>query len=75
MLRRIYDRVGPVLARGLVHAVLADVAYLLLKPAEWGVVFCLRRVVADFDFVARRVYGNPINAEQKASAGAKLVFR
>ena len=30
-----YDRIGPVLASALVHPVLADAAYLGLKPAEW----------------------------------------
>ncbi|HEY8666146.1 MAG TPA: DUF6688 family protein [Tepidisphaeraceae bacterium] len=34
-MRAFYDRVGPVLARGLRHAALADAAYLMLKPAEW----------------------------------------
>ena len=33
--RRIYDLVGPVLAAILVHPMLADMAYLSLKPAEW----------------------------------------
>jgi len=35
LLRQIYDRLGPRLAALLVHALLADGAYLLLKPAEW----------------------------------------
>lgn len=30
-----YDWIGPMLASGLVHPVLADLAYLGLKPAEW----------------------------------------
>jgi len=33
--RRIYNLVGPVLAAMLIHPLLADVAYLSLKPAEW----------------------------------------
>jgi len=34
-LRAAYDFVGPPLARRLRHPLAADVAYLLLKPAEW----------------------------------------
>lgn len=33
--RWVYDRIGPVLASALVYPVLADAAYLGLKPAEW----------------------------------------
>ena len=33
--RWIYDRIGPVLARALLRPVLADIAYLSLKPFEW----------------------------------------
>ena len=33
--RRVYDRIGPVLAGMLIHPLLADAAYLSLKPAEW----------------------------------------
>lgn len=35
LLRRAYDRIGPRLAGRLRHPLLADTAYLLLKPAEW----------------------------------------
>ncbi len=34
--RRVYDRLGPRLASRLVHPLLADMAYLTLKPAEWA---------------------------------------
>lgn len=34
-MRRVYDYIGPRLARRLVHPLLADAAYLLLKPFEW----------------------------------------
>jgi hypothetical protein len=54
--RRVYDVVGPRLARGMVHPVVADVGYLLLKPAEWAALFCLRRIVRDFDTLAAGVY-------------------
>jgi hypothetical protein len=35
VLRRIYDRVGPPLARRIRNPWLADIAYLTLKPLEW----------------------------------------
>lgn len=34
-LRFAYNRIGPPLAACIVHPILADIAYLLLKPAEW----------------------------------------
>jgi len=46
-LRMVYDVVGPVLARCLFCAVLADVAYVLLKPAEWICRFILRLELGD----------------------------
>jgi hypothetical protein len=54
--RTIYDRVGPVLAGALISPTLADVAYVLLKPAEWGVALILRRLVNDFDALAASLY-------------------
>jgi hypothetical protein len=39
ILRRFYDRVGPLLARGIEHhPLLCDIAYCALKPLEWLVV-------------------------------------
>ena len=40
-LRVVYDRIGPVLARRLGHPILADLAYLALKPIEWLTRFLL----------------------------------
>jgi len=34
--RRIYDFIGPRIAARLSHPLLADAAYVTLKPAEWG---------------------------------------
>ena len=36
-----YDAIGPKLAAMIVNAVLADLAYLALKPAEWFAWACL----------------------------------
>lgn len=34
--RAIYDRLGPAIARRVTHPLLGDLAYLALKPFEWG---------------------------------------
>jgi hypothetical protein len=44
--RWIYDLAGPVLARTIVHPIIADIAYAALKPPEWicqAVLFCTVR--------------------------------
>jgi len=43
-IRQIYNRIGPVVARSIVFRWQADFVYLLLKPAEWGIRFCLLTV-------------------------------
>ncbi|MCB0156197.1 MAG: hypothetical protein KDF65_15480 [Anaerolineae bacterium] len=55
--RRIYDRVGVGLAGRLQHPLLADAAYLTLKPVEWGVAWLLRRLVPNLEGLAARLYG------------------
>ncbi len=49
MCRRFYDRIGPSLASSLVHPLLADMAYVTLKPAEW-----LCRIVLNLAFFGQR---------------------
>jgi len=55
--RGVYDLIGPVFARMLVHPVLADAAYLALKPFEWLARVATRCIVPDIDELARKVYG------------------
>jgi hypothetical protein len=55
--RGVYDLIGPVLARMLVHPVLADATYLGLKPFEWLARVVTRCIVPDIDELARKVYG------------------
>ena len=43
--RRLYDVIGSRLARSIQHPVLADMAYLALKPFEWLTGFILKRLV------------------------------
>jgi hypothetical protein len=56
ILRRFYDQVGPALAARMIHPLLADLAYMTLKPAEWVCVFALRRLLKEFDALAAVVY-------------------
>ena len=41
-IRRIYNQIGPVVAKLIVFRWQADLVYLLLKPAEWIIRFGLR---------------------------------
>lgn len=41
--RRVYNRVGPVMARRISSPLRADIVCLLLKPAEWGARWLVRR--------------------------------
>lgn len=56
LIRRIYNRVGPVLARGMRSRWLADVAYLTLWPVEKGMAVLLERGVADFEELVEGMY-------------------
>jgi len=48
VLRAVYNRVGPLLASMLFCPILADLAYLSLKPAEWTArLLLLLRKAAD----------------------------
>lgn len=54
--RRVYDRIGPVLAARLAHPLLADAAYLSLKPAEWSCRAGLALLLPDRGQSIRRLY-------------------
>jgi hypothetical protein len=47
LLRRIYDRIGPVAAARLRHPFAADLAYLSLKPIEWISLAALCLIIKD----------------------------
>jgi hypothetical protein len=51
-----YDRIGPTLASALVHPLLADAAYLALKPAEWLARAVLALLVPAQQDLIRRLY-------------------
>ena len=54
--RACYNRLGPVLASMLVLPVLADLAYLALKPAEWAARIVLAAVLSGEGRLIRRLY-------------------
>jgi hypothetical protein len=56
LLRKTYDIIGVLLARLLVHAILADVAYILLKPFEWCGRVILKMLIPNIDEVSSHVY-------------------
>ena len=54
--RRTCDTVGPPLAAALRRAILADAAYLLLKPTEWATIACLRALLPSVDELVSKTY-------------------
>jgi hypothetical protein len=54
--RTLYDCIGPLMARLLVRPVLADTAYLLLKPSEWLVRGMLWLAVPAYREIADSLY-------------------
>lgn len=54
--RRLYDTGGYPVSRFIVHPILSDIVYILLKPAEWSVRLALRLLLPDFDSITRRMY-------------------
>lgn len=56
LFRQLYNRYGPLLAAALIHPLLADLAYLSLKPLEWGARLFLRLFVSHPTTLAARIY-------------------
>lgn len=56
LLRAVYDTLGRPLARRMTHPVVADAAYLLLKPFEWISIFVLRRIVPEINIHTQKLY-------------------
>jgi len=56
LLRKIYDRVGKSLALRIQNPFSADIAYLLLKPFEWGARLILRVIVPEFYLITKHIY-------------------
>jgi len=56
LLRQVYNRLGPPLARRLSHPIAADTAYLSLKPAEWLACGLLYLLLPNRAAVVDRLY-------------------
>lgn len=56
VLRKIYDVAGKFLAQRMTNPFVADVAYLLLKPAEWFAIFVLRWIIPEIETIASEMY-------------------
>jgi hypothetical protein len=56
-LRVVYDVIGHAFARRLTNPLLADLAYLMLKPFEWAARLVLKAIVPEIDEYASRLYG------------------
>jgi hypothetical protein len=56
ILRKTYDFIGKRLARMIHRPLLADGAYLILKPFEWLAGCVLRRIIGDIESQFARVY-------------------
>jgi hypothetical protein len=54
--RKLYNNIGRFLASGIIHSIIADMVYLLLKPLEWLVRFILIWLVPDIDRLAEKIY-------------------
>jgi hypothetical protein len=58
LLRRVYDVIGKRLARSIQIPLLADTAYLLLKPWEWFAGLVLKTIVPEIDSISKKMYIN-----------------
>ncbi|MCP4141368.1 MAG: hypothetical protein GY755_13975 [Chloroflexi bacterium] len=56
ILRKIYDLVGKKLAQRINHPLLADMAYLMLKPFEWGTRFVMKALFPNLNQIAMKIY-------------------
>jgi hypothetical protein len=67
--RWVYDRVGPKLAAAVVHPLLADAGYLILKPAEWVALACLALAIPGEMRLVRNLY----RTQESSAAGKELL--
>jgi hypothetical protein len=56
LLRKAYDMLGEPLTRRIQNPVIADFAYLLLKPCEWLAAFVLKLLVPEMDLISIKMY-------------------
>jgi len=58
MLRKTYDTLGKPLAKRIRLPLLADAAYISLKPFEWTASLALRLIIGEVNFLSHSVYPN-----------------
>jgi hypothetical protein len=58
LLRRVYDVIGKRLARSIQNPLLADAAYLILKPWEWFAGLVLQTIIPEIDSISKKMYIN-----------------
>ncbi len=56
LIRSIYDVVGKKLAVRIQNPLLADIAFLLLRPVEWISLITLKLIVPEIDVISRKMY-------------------
>jgi hypothetical protein len=56
VVRALYDRFGPPLACMIMHPLLADMAYMSLKPIEWGARAAMRLFAPHLEDAVHRLY-------------------
>jgi hypothetical protein len=57
-LRQMYDLIGKRLARKIQSPLLADAAYLFLKPWEWSAELILKVIIPEIDLISKKMYTN-----------------
>jgi hypothetical protein len=63
-LRQVYNRVGPSITAILIHPVLADLAYLAIKPAEWLALGCLSLALGNKWLAIYSLYNSDMNTKR-----------
>jgi hypothetical protein len=56
--RRVYDQIGPILAAKISRPLLADLAYLSLKPLEWLAMLLMNLLLPEAARLSRTLYRN-----------------
>jgi hypothetical protein len=71
-IRRVYDMLGPRVARLLIHPLVADIAYLALKPLEWLTRVALAVLVGDTSPVAQEMYTGGLVTMRGSAPGTSV---
>jgi hypothetical protein len=58
LLRKTYDTIGKPLTPRIQNPLIADLAYLLLKPCEWLAGLVLKMLISEIDAISKKLYMN-----------------